>query len=220
MAAKIASKSRHFWALVGLLLVGGLFVNYWERAGEARVERAALKDFPAQVGEWRQRRPDVRFDAETEAVLRADDYVLRDYALPDGRMASLYIGYYATQRSGVTYHSPLNCMPGSGWTLSQPAVVKIQPAGGGEPFEANRYLIQNGVEKFLLVYWYQGRGRAVANEYWDKVYTVWDSARLRRSDGSMVRVLVPVGKSEAEATAAATDIAARIAPELPRFVPG
>ncbi len=196
-----------------------MLVNYWERAGEAHVERAALKDFPARVGEWQQHKADVRFDAATESVLRADDYVLRDYARPDGRMASLYIGYYATQRSGATYHSPLNCMPGSGWTLGAHDVLQIQPANGAPTFEANRYVIQNGVEKYLLVYWYQGRGRAVASEYWDKLYTVWDSARLRRSDGSMVRVLVPIGKSESEAVASAASIAAQVAPELPRFVP-
>ena len=215
----MTSKSRHFWLLVAFLVAGGVLINYWERTGEARVERAALKDFPAQVGDWRQRNRDVRFDAATEAVLRADDYVLRDYALPDGRTASLYIGYYATQRSGATYHSPLNCMPGSGWTLSSPDVIKIQPVNGAAPFEANRYVINNGVEKYLLVYWYQGRGRAVASEYWDKVYTVWDSARLRRSDGSMVRVLVPIGKSEQEAIESAAGLAAQVAPELPRFVP-
>ena len=213
------SKNARFWILVAFLVAGGVLVNYWERAGEARVVRASLGDFPTQVGEWKQRSPDVRFDAATEAVLRADDYVLRDYARADGRTASLYIGYYATQRSGATYHSPLNCMPGSGWTLSAPGVIKIQPSGGAPAFEANRYVIQNGVEKHLLVYWYQGRGRAVASEYWDKVYTVWDSARLRRSDGSMVRVLVPVGKSEQEAVASATSLAAEVAPELPRFVP-
>jgi EpsI family protein len=213
------SKSARFWILVVFLVAGGVLVNYGERAGEARVARTALKDFPAQVGDWKQRRADVRFDAATEAVLRADDYVLRDYARADGRTASLYIGYYATQRSGATYHSPLNCMPGSGWTLSAHDVIKIEPVGGAPAFEANRYVIQNGTERHLLVYWYQGRGRAVASEYWDKVYTVWDSARLRRSDGSMVRVLVPIGKSEAEAVESAVSIAAGVAPELPRFVP-
>lgn len=213
------SKRRHFWALLVFLVAAGVVINYWERAGEAHVERAALKEFPAQIGEWRQRKADVRFDAATEAVLRADDYVLRDYALPDGRTASLYIGYYATQRTGATYHSPLNCMPGTGWTLTAPGAIKIEPADGAPAFEANRYVIQNGLEKQLLVYWYQGRGRAVASEYWDKVYTVWDSARLHRSDGSMVRILVPVGKSEAEAAATAASIGAAVAPELPRFVP-
>ena len=71
----------------------------------------------------------------------------------------------------------------------------------------------------MLVYWYQGRGRVVASEYWGKIYTVIDSVRRRRSDGAMVRVTVPIGRSESEALVAATDLAAQAAPVLPAFVP-
>jgi EpsI family protein len=213
------SKGMHFWALVVVLVLGGVAVNFLEVIGEARVPRRALAEFPKEVGGWKQAGPDARFDAATEAVLRADDYVTRDYTLADGRYVSLYVGYYATQRAGATYHSPLNCLPGSGWKLTEPATVEIKPADGSPPFEANRYIIQNGTTRQLLVYWYQGRGRAVANEYWDKVYTVMDSVRRRRSDGSMVRVLVPVGGSDEEALASATAFAAEVAPNLPAYIP-
>lgn len=213
------TKGLHFWLLLALLVAGGAAVHLWELKGEARVERGALKDLPASLGVWRQQRGDVRFDAATEAVLKADDYVLRDYVLPDGRTASLYVGYYATQRAGSTYHSPLNCMPGSGWTLSSPSAVQVKPADGAAPFEANQYIIQNASERFALVYWYQGRGRAVASEYWDKVYTVWDSMRRRRSDGAMVRVVVPIRGSEEESLRLASELASQVAPELPRYVP-
>ena len=214
------SQHRHFWVLLVALVAAGVVINLWERAGEARVARRPLREIPSQLGAWRQQGADVRFDAATEAVLRADDYVLRDYVLPDGRFGSLYVGYYATQRSGATYHSPLNCLPGTGWTMSDPATIRITPAAEGlAPFEANRYIVQNGDNRQLLVYWYQGRGRAVASEYWDKVYTVIDSARRRRSDGAMVRVMVPVGRSETAALEAAVDLATQAAPLLSGFVP-
>ena len=213
------SKKWHFWALLAVLLVGGTVVNLWERIGEASVVRRELKEFPTAIGQWQQRGVDTRFDAQTESVLRADDYLARDFVLPDGRFANFYVGYYETQRNGATYHSPLNCLPGAGWTLNDPATIQITPAGGGAPFEANRYIIQNGDTRQLLIYWYQGRGRAVASEYWGKIYTVVDSVKRRRSDGAMVRVLVPVQKSEADALALATDLAAQAAPLLPNFVP-
>lgn len=212
------TQHRRFWVLFIVLVAGGAVINFWERAGEAHVERRALKELPPVLGEWRQRGADVRFDAASEAVLRASDYVMRDYAAPDGRTANFYVGYYATQRSGATYHSPLNCLPGSGWTMNAAAPIRITPAEG-EPFEANRYIIQNGSDKQLLVYWYQGRGRAVASEYWDKLYTVFDSVSRRRSDGAMVRVLVPVGASEDDALDAATSLAAASAPQLSNFIP-
>ncbi|HZB44881.1 MAG TPA: EpsI family protein, partial [Pyrinomonadaceae bacterium] len=201
------------------LIAGGMVINFWALAGEARGARKALRDFPAAMEGWRQVGPDARFDAATEAVLRADDYISRDYATADNKAASLYVGYYNTQRVGATYHSPLNCLPGSGWELTEPATVKINPADGSPAFEANRYVIRYGGQSQLLVYWYQGRGRAVASEYVDKMYTVLDSMRLRRSDGSMVRILVPVAGSEQAALDAAVSFAAEVAPHLSPYVP-
>ncbi|MCA1558057.1 MAG: EpsI family protein, partial [Acidobacteria bacterium] len=130
-------------------------------------------------------------------------------------------GYYATQRNGATYHSPLNCLPGTGWTMSEPGKINIVPAGGGPAFEANRYIIEQGSDRALLIYWYQGRGRVVASEYWGKIYTVVDSISRRRSDGAMVRVMVPLPREQSEQSAleSATNLAAEIAPALSGYVP-
>lgn len=205
--------------MIALLFAGGAVVNLWEYVGEAHVGRRVLGEFPAQLGTWQQRGADMRFAPDVEEVLRADDYLSRDYQRADGRLANFYVGYYSTQRNGATYHSPLNCLPGSGWTMSAPGLVRVTPADGRAPFEANRYIVENGDSRQLLVYWYQGRGRAVASEYWGKVYTVLDSVRRRRSDGAMVRVMVPVGADEGEALRAATDLAAQAAPQLSAYVP-
>ena len=218
MNFKLKDSSR-FGLLLAVLLLGGVVINAWEWIGEAKVERRALSEMPSQVGSWRQVGADQRFDQQTESVLRADDYLSRNYALPDGRTASFYVGYYASQRTGATYHSPLNCLPGSGWEMDEAASVTITPANGDPAFEANRYIVQNGDNRQLLIYWYQGRGRKVASEYWGKIYTVIDSVRRRRSDGSMVRVMMPVGQSEEATIKAAVDLAAQIAPALPEFVP-
>jgi EpsI family protein len=239
------TQTLHFWFLFALIVAGGAGVKAWERAGEAKTARRELKDFPSRVGNWRQTGADMRFDAETEKVLRADDYLSRNYALAAQSepaedsydisraaeresFASFYVGYYASQRSGATYHSPLNCLPGAGWTLSEHRLIKITPVvNGGQSapaFEASRYVIQNGDEKQLLIYWYQGRGRALASEYWGKIYTIVDGIERRRSDGAMVRVLVPLprdggAKEEQAAERLAVDFAARAAPLLSDFVP-
>ena len=210
--------SQRFVLLLVLLLLGGIVVNAWQYIGEAQVMRKELKDFPKQVGAWQQTGSDQRFDDATLSVLRASDYLLRDYRAADGRTVNFYVGYYATQRDGASYHSPLNCLPGSGWVMSDPGKITIAPTGKS-PFEANKYLIENGGSKQLLVYWYQGRGRIIASEYWGKIYTVIDSVAMRRSDGALVRVIVPVGNSEAAATKTATELAANIATVLPEFIP-
>ncbi len=215
---KTQTKTIRFWALLAALLLGGGIINAWESAGEARVERQPLKDFPAQIGSWRQTGDDIRFDDETEKVLRADDYLARNF-VSGGRTASFYVGYYTTQRNGATYHSPLNCLPGSGWVMSDGARITITRQGDGGSFEANRFVVANGRDRALMIYWYQGRGRAVASEYWGKIYTVLDSIRRRRSDGAMVRVMVPVGNSQEDAQKTAVEVASQAAAQLPAFVP-
>ncbi len=204
--------------LLAALLVGGVFINWFAGRGEAEVERVNLTQIPAQLGEWRQKGGEIRFDKQTESVLRASDYMMREYALPDGRPANLYVGYYASQRTGATYHSPQNCLPGAGWEMKRPNTIEIKTPTG-KKFQANWFIVVNGDYKEVLIYWYQGRGRAVASEYQDKIYTVWDSVTRRRSDGAMVRVMTSVGNSEPEATKAAADLAAQTADQLSEFVP-
>jgi Protein of unknown function (DUF3485) len=50
-------------------------------------------------------------------------------------------------------------------------------------------------EKFgqrqLVLYWFQAHGRTVASEYWAKYYLVYDSIRMNRSDGALVRMMPP-----------------------------
>jgi EpsI family protein len=214
---KTQSKTFRFWSLLALLLLGGGIINALEHAGEAKVSRRPLKDFPTQIGSWRQTGGDIRFDDETEKVLRADDYLSRNFVSGD-RAASFYVGYYETQRNGATYHSPLNCLPGSGWVMSDEARIMITPASG-TPFEANRFVVANGRDRALMIYWYQGRGRAVASEYWGKIYTVLDSVRRRRSDGAMVRVMVPLGDSSEDAQRNAVELASQVAARLTDYVP-
>lgn len=210
--------SVRFGVLLVLILLAGVIVNAWSYLGEAHVERKDLSAFPESVGAWQRTGVDQILDDETMKVLRASDYVLRDYRKPNGQAANFYVGYYASQRTGATYHSPLNCLPGSGWTLSEPGKATVA-LPDGTSFVANKYVIENGEYKSLMIYWYQGRGRNVASEYWGKVYTVLDSVRLRRSDGAMVRVTVPIGDSEARAEQAAIEFATAASAVLPEFVP-
>jgi exosortase D (VPLPA-CTERM-specific) len=204
--------------LVTVLILGGIFINWFEQRGEVQVERKPLREIPVKLGNWTQKGSDIRFSEQTESVLRTTDYVMREYEGPEGRFANLYVGYYASQRTGATYHSPQNCLPGAGWEMKQPEFIEITTPAG-KTFTANRYIIENSQSKAVMIYWYQGRGRTVASEYADKIYTVLDSIGRRRSDSSMVRILTSVVSSEAEALQTAVDLSARTADTLRQFVP-
>ena len=210
--------SVRFAIVLGAILLVGVIANGWSYLGEAHVDRKPLQGFPQQLGNWTQKGSDTQLDEPTLKVLRASDYLLRDYRRSDGTQGNFYVGYYASQRDGATFHSPLNCLPGSGWNLTQPGKITITRADGSS-FNANKYVIQNGGQRLAMIYWYQGRGRAVASEYWGKIYTVIDSVRLRRSDAAMIRITVPVVTSESVALEAAVELAGMATGKIGEFVP-
>jgi EpsI family protein len=179
--------------------------------------------FPMQLGEWQgtQRPP---FDDKVLKVLGLDDYITRLYQRPDRMYADLYVGYWKSQRQGDTMHSPQNCLPGAGWEpVSQSILTFPDPRNpGGQPLSVNRYLIQKGLDKQLVLYWYQGRGRVVASEYWSKIYLVLDAARYNRTDAALVRIVVPLANTpdaEAAAEKGALAFANEVLPALTKFLP-
>jgi exosortase D (VPLPA-CTERM-specific) len=217
-ASSLRCSSSKIITLVAVLVIGGIFINWLERRGEALFERKSLTEMSLQLGDWKQKGSEIRFDEQTEGVLRVSDYTMREYLAPNGRLANIYVGYYASQRTGATYHSPQNCLPGAGWVMRQPETIEVKTPDG-KTFNANRYIIENGIYKEVMIYWYQGRGRIEASEYRDKINTVWDSVLRRRSDGAMVRVMTSVGNDEQSATQAAIDLSAQLAEKLDEFVP-
>ncbi len=200
------------------MLIGGIAVNWFVTRSEAEPSRRPLNELARSLGDWDQRGNEIRFDPGVESVLRTSDYTMREYMLPSGRIGNIYVGYYSSQRTGATYHSPQNCLPGAGWVMKQPQVVEI-PLPDGRSFLANKYIVQNGIYNEVMIYWYQGRGRFEASEYTDKINTIWDSVTRRRTDGCIVRVMTSAGTDEVSGTAAAVDLSARLAETLPEFIP-
>ena len=154
--------------------------------------RQAFDQFPFQIGAWRgQDAP--RITAEVMKVLGADDYLSRFYSTRQTTVG-LYVGYYKSQRQGDTMHSPLNCLPGSGWQPLEKSYLPIQVTDGSgrhSEITVNRYLIEKGLDQQVVLYWYQSHGRVIANEYRSKIFMVYDAARLNRSDAALVRVTSP-----------------------------
>jgi EpsI family protein len=179
--------------------------------------RIPLGEMPTAVGTWRSA-AEHKLDASTVAVLRADDYISRTY-VHRGEMADLFVGYYASQRQGQTIHSPMNCLPGAGWQPMSAQRLRID-VGSAKPIDANRYVIQKGLDKQLVLYWYQSHRRTVSSEYTAKIYLVLDSLRWGRSDAALIRVISPIKRDEGAAERAAVDFVRALHPVLGRHLPG
>ena len=146
-------------------------------------------------------------EKEVQEILKADDTLTRSFVAPGFKgHVGLFIAAFTSQRNGKAPHSPKNCMPGSGWVQNEQGFAKIAIDGRAEPIEVNRYVVQKGDAKSLVLYWYQTRDRVVASEFSAKGYVVLDALRENRTDSALVRVIVPVIDNDINgAMATATD---------------
>lgn len=149
--------------------------------------------------------------------LGVDDYINRHYVTAETAPISVYVGYYASQRQGDTMHSPQNCLPGAGWHPIQSDRTQVQT--GRAPVSVNRFLIQKGLDRQAVLYWYQGRGRIVANEFVNKGWLMLDAARSRRTDGGLVRLITPVTSTPDVAFRSLQEFSTSLIPELWRHLP-
>ena len=187
-----------------------------------QIARQSFATFPQEFGEWTAK--EEVLEPAISQVLGADDYLLADYRPRDGSAAvNVFIAYYSSQVSGNGIHSPEVCIPAGGWEVSQ---WERASAGfrlpSGQPLWVNRAEIQKGLNRQVVYYWFEQRGRPMTNSYAAKFSTLWDSVVKGRTDGALVRLVTPIGSGETE-----RDTDARLArfldvfyPMLPTFVPG
>jgi EpsI family protein len=212
---KFLSSRAALAATVLIVLQGALI--YSAVRPESPPSGRALAQFPTSLGSWTLLQEGV-IDADTQAVLKADDLLNRYYS-GGGAGANLFVAAFRSQRNGKAPHSPKNCLPGSGWTPLESSYASID-VGGPVPIQVNRYVVAHGDERSLVMYWYQSRERAIASEYTAKFWVVVDAMRLNRTDTALVRVVVPiVNRDEAAADKSAADFIRSFYGPLRQYLP-
>jgi exosortase D (VPLPA-CTERM-specific) len=187
---------------------------------ELKPDRSPFVTFPMQFGSWHGRREPI--EKLYLDILQLDDYVNANYFHEGKPSVSLYAAYYASQRTGVSAHSPASCLPGGGWRIlsfdeSELAGIQMR----GTALAVNRVVIQQGTSRQLVYYWFQQRGRGITNEYLVKWYLFWDSLTRSRSDGALVRIITPMPQGEAAEAADARmiEFTQEVVSRLSSFVP-
>src|SRR5256886_2720778 len=156
--------------------------------------QAHVTALPLRIGEWTGRDAGP-LDEESEHALAPDAYLNRTYstssASPD---VGVYVAYYAQQRPGVSIHSPLHCLPGTGWEPLEIGTTEVAGAGGATSLR--RMVVRKNRDRAVVLYAYAVHGRLIASELTSKIWLVADSVRLHRSDAALVRIVVPIGRGE------------------------
>jgi EpsI family protein len=190
-------------------------------AQRVEVARDSFSLFPRSLGSWSG--SPVALDPEVEQVLAASDYIDITYAAPGEALpVNFFSAFYEKQTEGSGIHSPEVCLPVGGWEIFslEPAQVSMPGTVYGS-FTVNRAVIQKGMEKQLVYYWFEQRGKRMTNDFKAKASVLYDSLTMGRTDGALVRFVTPIGPGETEAEAAARleRLMETLLPRLPRFIP-
>lgn len=209
---------RHAIASLALILAAGLYVHFGVSNVLRVPERTALAGLPYELDGWRSSVQEV--DKETLEVLGADDYIITNLRAPDGDEFNLYIAYLNMQRHGHSWHSPRQCIPGGGWQITQHD-IRAAALDNGQQIPFNRIIIENRGVRQLVYYWYDQRGRNVANEFVMKFLLIVDAVRLRRTDGAMIRIMTSISRDESidAADARLLEFMRELDPKLAPYIP-
>lgn len=208
--------SRQMW-IAAVLLAASTLLLHGISHGERVVPHRPLRDLPMSVSGWRGQ--DVPVAQRMLDVARVDSYVNRFYVDQAGVPIELYVGYYESQRTGDTIHSPRNCLPGAGWQPVSGGHVAVPLSTRAAPIVVNQYVIERGLDRQMVMYWYQGRGRLEASEYWGKLWMVFDAITRNRTDGALVRINTPAFDGEERARSRLQAFAQSLYPDLGQFIP-
>lgn len=184
--------------------------------------RTTFDRFPQRVGAW----PGVRgaLDPAVAQVVAADDYLNTTYFEP-GSMAPVQIfsAFYHNQTRGAAIHSPEICLPANGWEVSEIGTRELDmSAARYGRFEANRAVVTKGTGRQLVYYWFEQRGRRVANDLAVKLGVLADEVLHGRSDGALLRFTTPIDDSAGGLVAAEArvrDLMRQALPQMPGFIP-
>jgi EpsI family protein len=204
-----------FWLTAAILVCSFVLLQTLSH-GEAVVPRRPLRDLPYVLGNWLgQEQP---LQQEVVKAVGVTDYTNRLYSTSAQAPVQLYVGYYASQRTGDTIHSPKNCLPGAGWEPIRAGYATVEVLGGRR-IVVNEYVIQQDTNKQLVFYWYQGRGRVIANEYKAKFWMIADALSRNRTDGALVRLVTPMSDGENKAQARLASFTQVVFPYLDKLIP-
>jgi exosortase D (VPLPA-CTERM-specific) len=187
----VRSIPKSMYAAVAALALTALVAYTLPERTEVVPARQTFAQYPNAVGAWSGRR-EVLESIYLETLM-LDDYYLGNFQRAGELPINLYVAWYDSQRGGRSVHSPRSCLPGGGWqveSITQRDLHNVRSAG--KTLRVNRVLIRLGSQRQLVYYWFDQRGRVFTNEYMAKWWLFWDAIKMNRSDGALVRLVIPI----------------------------
>jgi len=168
--------------LIAVVIIVAAAISWVVKYCQPTLEDSAdWSTLPLKSGEW---------VGETAAVsqgvidmLRPNGIFNANYFGSDGIQVNLFLGDWSDAGGGP--HSPMNCLPASGWTLEE--TLDRPVAYGSRQIPARRLRLQHRQEFYLMDFWYITPYGETSNDYQLKLYEMLTSLTLQPRHLTFVR---------------------------------
>jgi len=204
--------SLRFVSALAVMLITGSVLAYRAHSPEIVPPHLAFANFPLQLGIWSGQ--EISIEANYREIGEPGRGLLRFYRSNSSEQITLFID------SSDERHSPERCLPEVGWKPLQLRQIPLE-VPGITPFLVNEYIVAKGNDRQLVLFWFQGRNRAIASEHRDRLYIVLDRILKNRTDGALIRLstLILPGESTDQALQRILPFANQVVPQLPHYIP-
>ena len=210
MSLDVPARQSLFAMLLACAFVATMFVTRQTTIAAASIRQPALARLPLTLNDW-EGADGAQLDPETAKIVAADQYLHRFYVGEPGEV-EMDVAYYSQRRVGASMHSPLNCLPGNGWTVSSSRTLTLPTQQG--PRAVRELTVRRNQVMFAMAYWYQSRERVLTGEFATRFQLLSDSLRQRPADVGLVRVMTRLPNEDAPNRAAVATFATLLIPQL------
>jgi EpsI family protein len=172
---------KRFVLILAVIIVGAALswvIKYRQPTSAVSADWTSL---PLEIGEWSGSADEVH--AEVVALLQPNSLFSANYYDAEGVQVNLFLGDWSDDHGGP--HSPMNCLPASGWTVVGATIRPIDV--GGRQIDARRLSMQHRGIAYLMDFWYITPYGETSNDYQLKLFEMLTSLTLQPRHLTFVR---------------------------------
>src|SRR5262245_57099552 len=141
-------KTQRVLLCAGLLIATGVASRSVVTPASVGIDIARV---PYRLAAWQG--SEIQLSPSELDQMSADGYINRLYTA-GASSVGVYAAYFARQRTGSSWHSPLNCLPGTGWEPTEVGTLDVAQTDGTVR-RLRRLIVRKESDEMLVLYWYQ-----------------------------------------------------------------
>ncbi len=166
--------------VIALTFAMTLLIKFYrpETAGNVNFD-----SFPLEIGDWKGTKETL--DPQILELLNPQAIISATYVNSEGISIHLLFDFFSSEAAFGGPHSPRNCLPGSGWVITETVANNIRNKNSVIP--AGRFQLQMHKSKQVMDFWYITNYGETANDYVFKLYELLSALTFKPRDIAFVR---------------------------------